>query len=67
VGLEFALGHADIVGLSFLRSAEDLDAYLDGPRRGAATPRRRAQDRDAPGFEALPALCSARCGGIPSA
>jgi pyruvate kinase len=56
VGLEFALGHADIVGLSFLRRAEDLDAYLAAL---AAAPRHlglvlKIETRQ--GFEALPAL-----------
>ncbi len=56
VGLEFALAHADMVGLSFLRSAADLDPYLDAL---AAAPRAlgvvlKIETRQA--FDALPSL-----------
>jgi pyruvate kinase len=56
VGLDFALAHADMVGLSFLRSAADLDPYLDAL---AAAPRAlgvvlKIETRQA--FDALPSL-----------
>jgi pyruvate kinase len=56
VGLEFALAHADMVGLSFLRKASDIDPYMEAL---AVAPRSlglvlKIETRHA--FEALPAL-----------
>jgi pyruvate kinase len=56
VGLEFAVQHADIVGLSFLRSADDLAPFLDVL---SASPRPlgvvlKIETRQ--GFDALPSL-----------
>ena len=64
---EFIAKHADLVSLSFVnapRTSSSLQ-HVAAPRRRAS--RHRPQDRDSPGFEALPemllaALRSPRCG-----
>ncbi|MFO0556628.1 MAG: pyruvate kinase [Polyangiales bacterium] len=56
VGLEFALANADMIGLSFLRRAEDLDPYLDALSTATRTLGVVLKIETRQAFDALPSL-----------